>query len=33
MKSAPSQTDFLVIGAGVAGLRAAVIQGDSIRFV
>ncbi len=24
MKSAPSQTDFLVIGAGVAGLRAAV---------
>ena len=24
MESAPSQTDFLVIGAGVAGLRAAV---------
>jgi L-aspartate oxidase len=31
MKSAPSQTDFLVIGAGVAGLRAAVELADAGR--
>src|SRR5438445_13759721 len=29
MQSAPSQTDFLVIGAGVAGLRAAVELADA----
>ncbi|HZE26904.1 MAG TPA: L-aspartate oxidase [Terriglobales bacterium] len=33
MKSAPSETDFLVVGAGVAGLRAAIELADAGRVV
>ncbi|HLK34187.1 MAG TPA: FAD-binding protein [Terriglobales bacterium] len=33
MKSLPAETDFLVIGAGVAGLRAAIALAQAGRVV